>query len=85
MKHFIQSALLALMVMAARLVALGAETNHNFSKWEHEISAFEQMDRTNPPPKNALLFIGSSTVRMWTSLATDYPQQPVINRGFGGS
>src|SRR5207248_7013312 len=32
-----------------------------------------------------LVFIGSSTVRMWKSLALDFPQQRVINRGFGGS
>jgi hypothetical protein len=43
------------------------------------------MDRTNPPPKGALLFIGSSTIRLWKTLAQDFPEQRVINRGFGGS
>lgn len=58
---------------------------HDFAKWEKEISAFEQADRTNPPPQGAVLFIGSSTVRMWKTLAEDFPGQKVINRGFGGS
>ena len=65
--------------------ASGAETTHDFNKWEHEIAAFEAQDRTNPPPTNALLFIGSSTIRFWTTLATDFPGPPIINRGFGGS
>jgi lysophospholipase L1-like esterase len=53
--------------------------------WEKEIAAFEAADKTNPPPKNAILFIGSSSIRMWKSLAKDFPEQRVINRGFGGS
>jgi len=43
------------------------------------------MDRTNPPPKGAILFIGSSTIRLWRTLAKDCPDHRVINRGFGGS
>ena len=31
------------------------------------------------------MFIGSSSIRLWTSLATDFPGMPVLNRGFGGS
>src|SRR4051812_38906459 len=72
-------------LVAPRQLAVAAETNHNFGKWEKEIAAFEAMDHTNPPPKNGLVFIGSSTVRMWKSLAQDFPEQRVINRGFGGS
>ena len=62
-----------------------AEAAHDFSKWEKEISAFEQSDRTNPPPKGGLVFIGSSTIRLWTTLSKDFPNHKVINRGFGGS
>ena len=32
-----------------------------------------------------MLFIGSSTIRLWKSLAQDFPKHQVINRGFGGS
>jgi lysophospholipase L1-like esterase len=58
---------------------------HDFSKWEKEIAALEAADRTNPPPRHAVMFVGSSTVRLWKTLATDFPDVPVINRGFGGS
>lgn len=58
---------------------------HDFDRWEKEIAAFEAEDKTNPPPQNATLFIGSSTVRLWTTLAQDFPGLRVINRGFGGT
>jgi lysophospholipase L1-like esterase len=53
--------------------------------WEKDIRAFEAADRTNPPPKDAILFIGSSSIRLWTNLAQAFPGHKVINRGFGGS
>lgn len=65
--------------------ASGTETNHNFAQWEKEIAAFEQSDLTNPPPKGGIEFLGSSMIRRWTTLAQDFPGQPVFNRGFGGS
>jgi lysophospholipase L1-like esterase len=62
-----------------------ADTNLNFARWEKEIAAFERADATNPPPKGAMLFTGSSTIRLWHTLAADITNGPVINRGFGGS
>jgi len=53
--------------------------------WETEIAGFEARDETNPPSRNGILFIGSSSIRLWKSLETDFPGHPVINRGFGGS
>jgi len=53
--------------------------------FESEIKAFEASDKTNPPPKGAILFIGSSSIRLWKTLAQDFPKHQVINRGFGGS
>ncbi len=55
------------------------------SRWEKDIRAFEEADRTNPPPRDAILFIGSSSIRLWKTLAGDFPGHRVINRGFGGS
>ncbi len=55
------------------------------SHWEPEIRAFEAADKTNPPPQDAILFIGSSSIRRWHKLAGAFPQHKVINRGFGGS
>lgn len=58
---------------------------HDFTRWENEIAALEESDGTNAPPKNGVLFIGSSTIRGWRTLAQDFPNVGVINRGFGGS
>lgn len=55
------------------------------SQWESDIQAFEASDRASPPPAHAVLFIGSSSIRFWKSLASDFPNYRVINRGFGGS
>ncbi len=56
-----------------------------FAKWEKEISAFEKLDQENPPPKHGIVFVGSSSIRMWKTVAEDFPQHRVLNRGFGGS
>jgi len=72
-------------VIVASFRLSAAETNHNFAQWESEIKAFEASDHANPPPKHCLLFTGSSTIRKWTTLAKDFPGQPVVNRGVGGS
>src|SRR5438093_1816424 len=64
---------------------LGAAGQIQTNRFDAEIAAFEARDRTNPPPKNAILFIGSSSIRMWKTLAQDFPEHKVINRGFGGS
>ncbi len=57
----------------------------HLDRFEQEIQAFEAADATNMPQQNAVLFVGSSSIRMWNSLATDFAPMPVINRGFGGS
>ena len=50
-----------------------------------EIRAFVDADRATPPKACSLLFVGSSSIRLWQSLATDMSPHRVINRGFGGS
>lgn len=76
---------LGFVVVAFSQSATCAEPEHEFARWEREIAAYEQSDRTIPPPKGEVLFIGSSTIRRWTTLAQDFPEHRVINRGFGGS
>ena len=62
-----------------------AAPGHDFARWESEVAAYEAQDRLSPPPPGALLFAGSSTIRMWTTLAADFPGYAVVNRGFGGT
>jgi lysophospholipase L1-like esterase len=71
--------LLSLFVVAAAVGdAWAAE------RWEQEFAAFEAQDRGSPPPQQGLVFVGSSSIRLW-DLAGSFPNQPVVNRGFGGS
>ncbi|HEX3533217.1 MAG TPA: SGNH/GDSL hydrolase family protein [Gemmatimonadaceae bacterium] len=55
------------------------------SQWEPDIAQFEAQDRASPPPLGSIVFVGSSSIRMWTTLDRDFPGVPVLNRGFGGS
>lgn len=71
--------------LALGLTQAQAAGRPGLPKWEREIRAFEASDRTNPPPKGAILFLGSSSIRLWKTLAQDFPGEQVINRGFGGS
>src|SRR5690606_6922692 len=50
------------------------------SYWEGEIADFERRDVSNPPPENAVLFVGGRDVRLWTTLAEDMAPVPVIGR-----
>ena len=52
---------------------------------ETEIRRFEESDRAAPPATGGIVFVGSSSIRMWRSLESDFPGLPVLNRGFGGS
>ena len=87
MKRLPQLLVLLLVVIGFGLhpSAVVAQKKSSSIQWETEIAAFEAADKTNPPPKRAILFIGSSSIRLWKSLARDFPLHPVINRGFGGS
>jgi lysophospholipase L1-like esterase len=50
-----------------------------------EIQAFGHLDESQPPGACPVLFVGSSSIRMWNSLTTDMAPLPVLNRGFGGA
>jgi len=53
-------------------------------RYESAIAAFESRDRKTPPGKNSLLFVGSSSIRMW-NLKMSWPKYKAVNNGFGGS
>lgn len=74
-------AMLALLLCAAPTFAQDAGT----AQWKAEIEALVANDHAQPPPQHAVLFVGSSSIRLWTTLAHDFPGVPTINRGFGGS
>jgi hypothetical protein len=53
--------------------------------WESEIEKFEQLDVTKSYPSDAILFAGSSSIRMWSTIGKDMLPYNVIQRGYGGA
>lgn len=50
-----------------------------------EIDKFKTEDRQQAPPKKAIVFVGSSSFKLWKDVQEDFPDHKIINRGFGGS
>lgn len=55
------------------------------NQWEPEIRKFERNDARQMPPRDAVLFVGSSSIALWQNLAEDFAGIETIRRGFGGS
>lgn len=53
--------------------------------WKQEVEKFQKMDLKSPPPEDAILFVGSSSIRFWSTLEQDIVPLTVIKRGFGGA
>jgi len=66
------------------------QTNHKRiadpdpGRFQSEIDQFSYWDQKNSWPDNAVLFVGSSSIRMWLTQDA-FPEYPIINRGFGGA
>ena len=81
-----------LKLVAAALAMAFATSNHLViavepqqpNRFEAEIAAMEQADRQAPPPKGGVVFVGSSSIRLW-DLKQSFPDFAAVNRGFGGS
>lgn len=61
------------------------DAQRSSGRWEATIAEFEAADRINPPKPGVIVFIGSSSIRGWTTLEEDFSGLDVVNRGFGGS
>jgi len=78
------AALLALWFSGASL-ASGNPHSAVVARWGDSLAAFEKSDKASPPAPGGVLFVGSSSIRLWPHLPDDFRQVKVINRGFGGS
>jgi lysophospholipase L1-like esterase len=54
------------------------------ARWAKEMAAFEAQDKASPPRPGGIVFVGSSSIRLW-DLASAFPGLDAVNRGFGGS
>jgi lysophospholipase L1-like esterase len=52
--------------------------------WSDEVAAFAKLDADKMPPPGGIVFVGSSSIRLWDTNKW-FPDRPVLNRGFGGS
>jgi len=64
-------------------VGKGVHAQQNFP-FADEIRVFKHQDSLKFPPKNGILFIGSSSIRFWTDLEQRFSDKPIIRRGVGG-
>lgn len=54
-------------------------------KWATAISGLEAKDRSETHPDDSILFIGSSSIRRWNTIAIDIAPYHPIQRGYGGA
>lgn len=80
----VRTLFLALFALSFDTMSARAQTAGHLL-WRAEIASLVANDAAHPPPQRGVLFVGSSSIRLWTTLAGDFPGVPVINRGFGGS
>ncbi len=53
--------------------------------WERSIRKMEARSRISPPAQGGIVFTGSSSFTLWSTLEQDMAPLPAINRGFGGA
>jgi lysophospholipase L1-like esterase len=54
-------------------------------RFQDSVDAFVAADREHAPKQGGIVFVGSSTIRMWDTLEAQFDKLPVVRRGFGGS
>ncbi|HWA39652.1 MAG TPA: GDSL-type esterase/lipase family protein [Burkholderiales bacterium] len=75
-------ALAACAAVAAGAWLLAGSGEHRLAD---EIRAFEQQDRLQAPATGGVLFVGSSSIRLWPDLSAAFPGTAILQRGFGGA
>jgi len=73
------------MLLAAGSACAAAQEPAADTRWASSFAAFEQADRLHAPDPGGVLFLGSSSIRLWNDLETRFKNLPVLKRGFGGS
>jgi lysophospholipase L1-like esterase len=76
--------LFSVSLLFSQMRPVAADEAKRPDRWLKDMAAFDKRDAGTAPPKEALLFVGSSTIRLW-DLKTSWPDDATINNGFGGS
>src|SRR4051794_39345746 len=59
--------------------------NAQDTAFQKDIQDFKKQDSTSFPPRNAIVFVGSSSFTKWKDVQDYFPNYKIVNRGFGGS
>lgn len=70
----------AVAVLHGAALPVGAQAD----RWAKDMAAFEQQDQQKPSLPGGIVFVGSSSIRLW-DLERSFPGMKIVNRGFGGS
>jgi len=82
-----RSTLWLLLILSTGIVTStcgGGPADPDPNRFAGEIDAFHDWDSKNAVPAEPVLFVGSSSIRLWRTHAS-FSDLPVVNRGFGGS
>jgi lysophospholipase L1-like esterase len=85
MKKLFKDAHLLLLLLGGQTVFTNVLAQAQKPPFQDEIQIFKKQDSIGVTPKNAILFVGSSSFRMWTTVQQDFPVHKIVNRAFGGS
>ena len=77
-------ALVMAMAGAAGIRSRAADAPVAGDKFEAAVKRFEEKDQASPPPKDAVLFYGSSSIAGWNT-TKHFPDRVTVNRGIGGT
>lgn len=66
-------------------VAAGALQASIDSRWRASLDGFAALDREHAPAPGGIVFVGSSSIRLWNDLEREFGTLAIVKRGFGGS
>jgi hypothetical protein len=70
---------------AAKSIDIEKYRSGAVSRWAREISKLDAKNKTETHPDNSILFVGSSSIRMWKEIEADIAPYHPIQRGYGGA
>lgn len=80
------AAMAAFLALVSLLPTHAAPPEAPSARWHSSLEEFAAADKLKKPSGRGVLFVGSSTIRMWKTMVADFREVPIIiNRGYGGS
>lgn len=82
---------LVTLFLGSSALAIAADTKapqteaERLKRWQPKIDRYLERDKASPPPVGGTVFAGSSSIEMWASLKSDFPEYSPVNRGIGGT